>query len=54
MNIMTKIILSGCNGKMGQVISRLLKDDDTAEIVCGLDINTTQLNDYPVVDDLSK
>ncbi len=54
MNIMTKIILSGCNGKMGQVISRLLKDDDTAEIVCGLDINTTQLCDYPVVDDLSK
>ena len=51
---MTNIILSGCNGKMGQVISRLLKDDDTARIVCGLDINAVEKNDYPVVDDLSK
>ncbi|MBQ7901474.1 MAG: 4-hydroxy-tetrahydrodipicolinate reductase [Clostridia bacterium] len=51
---MTKIILSGCNGKMGQVISRLLKDDETARIVCGLDINTTEMNGYPVVDDLAK
>ncbi len=51
---MTKIILSGCNGKMGQVISRLVADDDSVEIVCGFDINTTQQNDYPVVDDFSK
>lgn len=51
---MTKIILSGCNGKMGQVISRLVADDDSIEIVCGYDINTTQKNDYPVVDDFSK
>ncbi len=51
---MTKIILSGCNGKMGQVISRLVADDDSIEIVCGFDINTTQHNNYPVVDDFSK
>lgn len=51
---MTKIILSGCNGKMGQVISRLVAADDTIEIVCGYDINTTQNNGYPVVDDFSK
>ena len=51
---MTNIILSGCNGKMGQVISRLLENDDTARIVCGLDINAVELNYYPVVDDLSK
>ena len=51
---MTKVILSGCNGKMGQVISRLAANDDTLEIVCGFDINTTEQNGYPVVDDLSK
>lgn len=51
---MTNIILSGCNGKMGQVISRLIEGDDSVSIVCGLDINTTEKNGYPVVDDLSK
>lgn len=51
---MIKIILSGCNGKMGQVISRLVAADDTIEIVCGYDINTKQNNGYPVVDDFSK
>ena len=51
---MTKVILSGCNGKMGQVISRLAANDDTLEIVCGFDINTTEQHGYPVVDDLSK
>lgn len=51
---MTKIILSGCNGKMGQVISRLVETDETVTVVCGLDINTSANNGYPVVDDLSK
>ncbi len=51
---MIKIILSGCNGKMGQVISRLVANDNTVKIVCGFDINTIQQNDYPVVDDFSK
>lgn len=46
---MTKIIMNGCNGKMGQVISRLVAEDDDAEIVCGVDINTAELNGYPVV-----
>ncbi len=51
---MTNIILSGCNGKMGQVISRLVAADNSVEIVCGFDINTTANNGYPVVDDFSK
>ena len=46
---MTKIIMNGCNGKMGQVISRLVAEDGDAEIVCGVDINTAELNGYPVV-----
>ena len=35
---MTKIIMHGCNGKMGQVICGLVKDDPTAEIAAGIDI----------------
>lgn len=46
---MTKIILSGCNGKMGRVITRLVSQDKDCEIVCGLDINTAVTNEYPVV-----
>lgn len=47
---MTNIILSGCNGRMGQAISRLAEESDNCRIVCGFDINTKQLNDYPVCD----
>lgn len=46
---MTRIIMNGCNGKMGQVISRLAEEDDDAEIVCGVDLNTEEKNGYPVV-----
>jgi len=45
---MTKIIMNGCNGRMGQVISRLAKEDNNAEIVAGFDINDNRQNDYPV------
>ena len=30
---MTNIILSGCNGKMGRVITRLANDDENVKIV---------------------
>jgi 4-hydroxy-tetrahydrodipicolinate reductase len=45
---MTKIILNGCNGKMGQVITRLVNDDSECEIVAGFDINDSIENSYPV------
>ncbi|MCI5604176.1 MAG: 4-hydroxy-tetrahydrodipicolinate reductase [Clostridia bacterium] len=45
---MTKIILNGCNGKMGQVITRLVSNDDECEIVAGFDINDSINNTYPV------
>lgn len=45
---MTRIILNGCNGKMGQVISRLAADSEYCEIVAGLDINDCLPNLYPV------
>lgn len=45
---MTKIIMHGCNGKMGQVISDIVKNDADAEIVAGVDVYNEQKNDYPV------
>lgn len=34
---MTKVIMYGSNGKMGQVISDLISRDDTIEVVAGID-----------------
>ncbi len=45
---MVRIILSGCNGKMGQVISRLVEADETTKIIAGLDLNTAKNFDYDV------
>ena len=45
---MTRIILCGCNGKMGRVISQLVKEDENAEIVAGVDISGEGPEGYPV------
>ncbi|MBQ8304079.1 MAG: 4-hydroxy-tetrahydrodipicolinate reductase [Clostridia bacterium] len=45
---MTNIILSGCSGKMGGVITDIVKADENANIVCGLDINENISRGYPV------
>lgn len=45
---MINILMHGCNGAMGQVISKLAADSETAKIVAGVDITGDQLFDYPV------
>lgn len=45
---MTKIIMSGCNGHMGQVISDLVKNDPATEMVAGIDVVDNRDNGYPV------
>ena len=35
---MTKVIMHGCNGKMGQTITAMCKDDPEIEIVAGVDL----------------
>ena len=49
---MVKIIMHGCNGKMGQVISRIVKEDTSAEIVAGIDTYLGVKNEYPVFESL--
>ncbi len=50
---MTDIILCGCSGNMGKVISKIAKDFDV-NIVCGIDIITENGFDYPIYDSYDK
>ena len=34
---MTRVIMHGCNGHMGQVITKLAEEDTDVEIVAGVD-----------------
>lgn len=45
---MTKIIMHGCNGHMGRVITDLVKKDADCEIVAGVDPFDDGHNEYPV------
>lgn len=49
---MVKIIMHGCNGHMGQVISDIVEKDPDAEIVAGIDIADQGKNSYPVFIDI--
>ena len=51
---MVRIIMHGCNGKMGQVITGIVKDDANAEIVAGIDIFDGIENTYPVFSSIDK
>lgn len=48
---MTKVIISGCNGKMGQVVTNMVLSAPDLEIVAGFDKNPVKQNDYPVYAD---
>lgn len=49
---MIKIIIRGCNGRMGQVISEIVSADENVEIVAGIDLQDTGKNPYPVYEHL--
>jgi len=50
---MTNIILRGCNGKMGQVITEIVEADENVIIVAGIDISQVRNNKYPVYQSFS-
>lgn len=50
---MVRMIMHGCNGKMGQVISGICREDSEIEIVAGIDPYTEPENDYPVFADIA-
>ncbi len=50
---MTRVIMHGCNGHMGQVISQIVRDDADAQIVAGIDIVDNRDNGYPVFTEIA-
>lgn len=50
---MVKVIMHGCNGKMGQVITKLIEEDPEIEIAAGVDVSDHVQNAYPVYTSLS-
>ncbi len=49
---MVRAIMHGCNGRMGRVITGLVKEDEGIEIVAGVDTFTGIANDYPVFEQI--
>ncbi|MCR4924108.1 MAG: 4-hydroxy-tetrahydrodipicolinate reductase [Lachnospiraceae bacterium] len=49
---MVEIIMHGCNGRMGQMITNILKDDLDINIVAGVDIAGEANSGYPVFRDI--
>ena len=46
--MMVRMILYGCNGAMGQVITHLVSEYADVQIAAGIDLNPERKNDYPV------
>ena len=51
---MTRAIMNGCNGKMGQCITGICAQDPDIEIVAGIDLYDGIENDYPVFSSLQE
>lgn len=49
---MVRVIMHGCNGRMGQVIAGIIKEDPQVELVAGVDISRHIDNPFPVFDSL--
>lgn len=49
---MTKIILVGCNGRMGKMITDIAAVDGDVEIVAGVDVYDRQESEYPVFSEI--
>ncbi len=45
---MTRVIMHGCNGRMGQMITGIVAADPDIEIVAGVDVSDHIQNTYPV------
>ena len=51
---MVRMIMNGCNGKMGQTITNLVAEDNDIEIVAGIDAFNPESKTYPVYASLSE
>lgn len=51
---MTRVIMHGCNGRMGQMITQLCEKDPEIEIVAGVDVSDHIQNSYPVFSSIAQ
>ncbi|MGL4738384.1 MAG: 4-hydroxy-tetrahydrodipicolinate reductase [Cellulosilyticaceae bacterium] len=51
---MTRILMHGCNGKIGQVIARIISDHPELELVAGVDPNFSIPNKFPVFPNINE
>ena len=50
---MTRVIMHGCNGKMGQMIAGLIAQDEEVKLVAGVDVYDQGRNPFPVYQHIS-
>ena len=51
---MIKVIINGCNGAMGRVLTEIIGQEPSMEIVAGVDRDTEAKSGYPVYDSLAQ
>lgn len=51
---MTRVIINGCNGKMGRCVTGICAGDEDIEVVAGIDTYDGIANDYPVFPSLKE
>ena len=51
---MTRLILHGCNGKMGRIISEVCREDSDVTVVAGIDLEDLGTEEFPVFTDIFK
>lgn len=51
---MTGIAICGANGKMGKTIYNCISAREDCKVIAGIDINTEQYADFPIIDSPSK
>ncbi|MCR5186019.1 MAG: 4-hydroxy-tetrahydrodipicolinate reductase [Clostridia bacterium] len=50
---MVRVLINGCNGKMGQVIATVVEKTPDIEVLCGVDVFDTGDNKFPVYTNIS-
>lgn len=51
---MIKVILSGCCGKMGEVVKNTVQEKNSLKIVAGIDKNNDDSGEFPIYDKFNK
>ena len=51
---MIKVLINGCNGKMGQEVAKSIERNDNFETICGVDRLDTGDNKFPVYTNINQ